>query len=648
MPVQNARDIYNMSKEAVWSLPDGPMKLQFDDGVLETTARATIFSYYLGVFHRHYPKTPLLMRHHLGNELFTKDSHLDILGKAFWDCLDAHGDDSDIEHLCLLTYQTTNEIYNDFTDKLKAYISTISIYDFIDALEHPEIKKANKEVKPTQLSIDQTYQTITRVLKSPSELRGNTVAKMAKSGLVSIGQIQQCIGPRGFLTDINSQIFIKPILNGYVKGIMNLDDSMIESRSAAKALVFADDAIADSEYFNREMQLIASNVVRLHVGDCGSKEYLPFKVHSSDLKKIAGKYYLAEDGTEKEVLVDDRHLVGKLIRVRSVLKCKHPDAYGVCQKCFGSLGYAVPRLTNLGHACVTILCEAVSQNILSTKHLDGTSKVDEFNVLTDYDKQFIRVGSDPNTLKLSENLAGKEVYITIPVSEAQNLSTIEQQDTTKVHLNQISSISEVVVTIGKGEKLISAKVPVSMGSRFSSLTHEALAYIKKFGWKLTDGGNYIIDLSKWDNELPLFKLPLIHTDTVQYMRSIKAFVMASTKSKRTAKALAAFPTTEHALLEFYKLISSKLNVNIAHLETILLASMARDPENNDHRLPRPIKEGQLVPYGLNMEKRSYGVFMAYQGQAKKLSDIDSFMITTRPDHPMDNILCPFPQVNPQQ
>lgn len=648
MAVHKAWTIYTMDKEAIWNLPDGPISIEFDDGVLETNARATIFSYYLGVFHRHYPKTPLLMRHHLGNNLFTKDSHLDILGKALWDCIDAYGGSIDIEHLCLLTYQTTNEIYNDFTTRLKAYVSTISILDFVDVMEHPEIKEANDTVQGNQFSIDNTYHVITNVLKRRGEFKNNTVANMASMGLVSLGQIQQCVGPRGFLTDINSQIFIKPILSGYAKGIMKLDDSMIESRSAAKALVFADEAIAESEYFNREMQLLCAIVTRLHPGDCGSKDYLPFKVHPSDLKKIAGKYYLADDGTEKEVMVDDRKLIGKLIRIRSALNCKHHDSYGVCQRCFGSLGYAIPRHTNLGHASVTILCEAVSQNILSTKHLDSTSKVDEFDVLTDYDKQFIRVGSDPNILKFAEGLTGKVVHLTIALSEAQNLSVIEHQDVNKLHLSQISSLTEVMVSVGVGENTVTARVPVSMGSRQASLHYEALAYIKQKGWKLNNQGNYVIDFTDWPNEGQLFFLPLIHTDTVQYMRSIKSFVMASTKSKKQQKSMSSFQTKEHALLEFYKLISSKLNVNLAHLEVILLASMARDPEKGDYRLPRPISKGDLVSYSDNMDNRSLSVQMAYQGQTKRLIDISSFMLPVRPDHPLDNILCPYPKINPRQ
>lgn len=650
MNTYNARDIWNLDKNQIWNLPDGPMVLVFEDGTLDTNMRATVFSYYLGTFQRHYPKTPLLMRHHIGDQQVTKSLHLKVLGYGLWDCLDAHEpDEIDVEDLTLLAYQATNEIYNDFTTRLKSFVSTISILDALEVMDHPEIKKANESVFATQLSIDQTYRKIKTTLTDNNELKGNTISRMAKSGLVSMGQIQQCVGPRGYLTDIDSNIFPHPILTGYIQGIDKLHDSMIESRSASKAAIFTKDPVAESEYFNREMQLVATTLARIHPGDCGSKEYIPFKVRSSDLNKIAGKYYKADDGNEIAVTENCRHLIGKLIQMRSVLKCQHPDHYGVCSKCFGELAVAIPYGTNLGHVCTTVMCEKISQNVLSTKHLDGSSKVDDFDI-SEHDKQFIRVGSESN-LKLSEKLLGKKIQLTLSATQADNLASIDNRDVRTLPLHSISTLSEVALTIEDDRGLrTTTTVPVSMGTRYSSLSYEALEYIKKHGWVMSDKGNYVIDLTHWDIELPLFILPLKHTDMVQYMKSIKSFIMASGKGpvKKSQKSLRDYPTVEQALFQFYNLISSKLTVNIVHLETIVLSAMIRSESQKDHRLPSPIKSGELGSYGGNMLNRSMGASMAYERQGKKLTDIRAFTLIKRPDHPMDNLLMPFPHINPQQ
>ncbi|MBE0438178.1 MAG: hypothetical protein IBX57_00230 [Gammaproteobacteria bacterium] len=659
MSVVNARDIYNLTKDKVWRLPEGKMSLKFDDGVvIETTNRATVFSWYLGVYHRMYPKTPLLARHHLGDRQIGKNTHLDILGDALFDAVDAYNGSLNMEELSLKAYQLTNEIYNDFTTRLKAYVSTITILDFLDALEHPEIKKANSEVKPTQLSIDQTYQAIGGVLKRDGELVGNTVSRMAKSGLVSMGQILQCVGPRGYLTDIDSNIFRKPVLTGYAQGVNLLYDSMIESRSASKALMFAKDPVAESEYFNRQMQLMASIVTRVHEGDCGSNEYILFKVRSSDLQKITGKYYLDEtDKKLKEVRAGDRHLVGQLLKFRSPLKCKHSDSYGVCSTCYGALHKSLPLQTNVGHISATVLCEKISQNVLSTKHLDGSSKVDDFEI-SDYDSRYIRSESnviDPKdggeggtVIKLSERLKGAKIKMTLVESQARNLSDIEYHKVEALAPSQITSLTEVAFTLENKEGFTeTVTIPVSMGSRFSWLTFDALKYVKEKGWHLSSKGNYVIDLTDWDNDLPLFQLPLKHTDMVQYMKTIKRFVIHAGKPYRGPDSKTIKPVVDRKLIDFYNLISSKLSVNLVSLEIIMLSAMIRSEADRDFRLPRPVTSGELGSYDENMGFRSMGVSMAYQAQSRRLTDTRSFTIRTRPDSLFDNLLLPFPHANPR-
>lgn len=671
MQVHKARDIYNLDKEAVWRLPDSDLMLEFDDGTqCQVGVKATIYSWYGGVFHRLYPETPLLPRHHLGDRQIRKGAELDILGAGLFDCRAVYGDRVDMEELSLIAYQTQNELYNDMTTRLKASVSTISILDFIDVLEHPEIKEANENVQPTQLSIDQTYNKIWSVLTREGELLGNTVARMAKSGLISEGQIKQCVGPRGFLTDYDSSIFRRPVLTGYAQGVRTLYDSMVESRSASKSLMFAKDPVADSEYFNREMQLIASTLTRLHRGDCGTKEHVIFKVRSSiDLELIAGKYEILNDGSLRQVTKEDRHLYGTMIKMRSVLKCSHPDSYGFCSTCFGGLSDSIPTHTNIGHVCVTVMCEKISQNVLSTKHLDGSSKVDEFQV-SDYDRRYIRSGTDvevkktalgkdteqASVIKLSERLAGRQIKMLLAESQASNLSDIDYTEIDKLAPSNVTSLTEVKLTVREDDGFDqTVTVPVSMGARRSWLSAEALAYIKTNGFRLSDGtgaerGNYVIDLSNWDVDLPLFQLPLKHTDMVQYMKTIKSFIMAAGEGKKTTgqKTLKDYPTIDRGLTEFYNLINSKLKVNIAHLETIVLSAMVRSEADNDHRLPRPISEGELGSYRKNMEMRSLGISMAYERQSKRLVDVGSFIHRKRPDSPFDNLLAPFPHVNPRE
>ena len=640
----HARDLAATDVDELWQLPDGPMKVIFDDGVLETNSRATIYSAYMWGLYTLYPKTPALMAHHLGDKRVGSTTHLDLLGRVMWDCYDAYEADvplaerrAFIESLSRYVYQATNRIYNDFTYRLESYVRTLSILDFIDVIHHPAIKAANDKVQPNQRSIDHTYTVIGQVLKDPRELIGNPVANAAKNGLVSLGQINQCVGPRGFVTDVDSNIFREPILTGFVQGLRSLYGSMIESRSAAKSLTFTEEPLQKTEYFNRRLQLLAATLKWVELGDCGSTTYLSWRVHNNkDLKAIAGKYYLTDKGLQR-VKETDHFLVGELIQLRTVLHCLHPKADTICATCFGDLALSVPDFTNIGHVSATALCEQASQRVLSVKHEDKSSSVGAIE-LSEYDQQYIRIGSDPNTIKLSDRLENRRVLLTINAKEAEHISDVHyMEDVRERPTSMISNLTEVQLTIISKNREESVIVPVSMGARHSSMTHDLLEYAKKHGWTLTPTGNYCIDLSQWDNELPLFVLPLKHMNMLDYMATIETFLKASSEGGPLT-TLKDFDTPEAALAEFFSLVSSELVVNIAHLEVLVKVAMIRSSRYRDYRIPH---EGNAVEFGAfntTMANRSLSAAMAYQDHKRVLDNPATFLITERPDHPLDYML----------
>lgn len=652
----SARDILAMSPEQLWALPEGQMLVVFDDGdAIETTTRRTIFSAYLWEYHRLYPKVPLTRHHHIGDRRLGNRTHLDILGKCLWDTYDVHAGTLDLADLTRIAYETTNRLYNDFTYNLEAYVSSVSILDFIEVMDHPEIKKANAAAKPTESSINQTYDAIESVLRDPKALLRNPVADAAKSGLVSMGQILQCVGPRGYVTDIDSTIFRRPILTGYVEGFSKLYDSLIESRSAAKATSFSRDHVADAEYFNRKMQLLTETFRRVHgvaevadgmlmniskdpsKRDCGSKVYRNIRLRSSDLRMLSGKYHLTTDNELKPILETDRHLVGKQLKVRSVFDCRLEDREGVCATCFGELALSIPGITNVGHLCATQLCEMVSQSVLSTKHLDHSSTVDELP-LTDYERKYLRLGADPNHIGLAASLKGKSIHLVISSDEAENLSDIQHTDNVKeLSLSRISELTDIVLIVNKGKKdETRVPLPVSIGSRKSSMNHKLLEYIKVRGWSLTGDGDYVVDLKDWSQEDTLFELALKHINMLDFMDSIEHMVKA-TGRKPKLKSLRDFDDPWAALLELYELVSSKLSVNVVHLELIILSTMIVSSKDNNYNIPLPGEPFEFGSYEQTMSMRSMVPRLAYKKQEPELYNPKSYVFTDRPSHLLDAI-----------
>lgn len=635
MMTYQARVLLNLPVDDVWTLPDGPLLVEFDDGLVETTARETIFSWYFWVYQRLYPKTPLCVRHHMAGKRLSARSHLDLMGRGLKDCFDAHRGEVEIEDLCRIAYQTTNHAYNELTYRLEEHVATVSIFDYIDVVEHPTIKEANDNVRPNEQSIRHVYGVIEKVLNDPNELIGNALSKSAKSGLVSMGQILQCVGPRGSLTDVDSHIFRRPIRRGYVHGFRDFHDTLVESRSASKSLLLAKDPLAMTEYFNRQMQLAGVVVETVHHADCGSQRYLDWRVKANDLKVLVGKYHLI-DGRLAVVSDGDRHLVGKVIKLRTVLGCQHEDPYGVCSTCFGELAYSIPKGTNLGHVATTNMCKEASQKVLSNKHLDSSANIDEIE-LSEYEQRWIAQDADVNKLRLASRLRGKRLALRLSYEACRNLSDVHRLDQVRrMPVSRFTELEEVMVVQRSEFGDEPAILAVSRGNRHSSLTHEALEWIKEKGFQVLDERIVEIDLTDWDIDQPLFELPMKHANMVDYMKSIERMIKAGRGRKE--KTLRSFDTPDAALMELYDLVSAKLTVNVAYLEVIVLSTMIKSSRPSDRFIPKANDHAEFGAYSENIALRSVTASMAYQSQATVIHDPKSYIIKHRPRHTLDDLI----------
>lgn len=641
-----ARDILTMSRDEVWALPDGPMTLIFDDGELETTNRRTIYCSYVWDIHRNYPKTPLLKKHHMGMERISARVHLNLLGTSYESCFRTYRDDDgfDRENVWKLIYVIVNDIYNDFIQKVDAYVSTLNVLGFLEALEDPAIKEANDTVQPTQKSIDKTYDTIKTALMESDSLKHNGIAKDMRSLMIDPKQVCQCLGPRGYVTEIDSTIFPIPITVGYAKGMRSLYESMIESRSASKSLMFQKDPLAKCEYFNRKLQLVAQSVRYLAEGDCGSQHYMPWKVESGEIDQMEGLHY-EKDGKLATIKEGDRHLVGEVLNLRTPFGCIHPHRQTVCETCYGETAYSIPHGTIPGQVAAISIGEKVSQLVLSTKHVDGSSKVDDIN-LGDFYSQYLVSGAEDNTLRLSRDLEGLPIRIVISSSDASDLPSIQNiTDFEDLNPARISSMRDVQFIIGSKEgEMHEQVVPTSMGSRHGSLTPKALLYIKDKGYELDSKGDYVIDLSGWDVGDALFELPLKHVNMLEFQAEVETMILSGGgRSGRTSSGVRNLMSYNgedpaEAIKELLHLINSRLSLNISHVMIMAYSVSAVDPANNDYRLPRGGEDFKFDRISEITLGRSLGGFMAYQEQSKAFTTPESYTIKDRPTHPMDDLL----------
>jgi len=655
-----ARNIVNLPIEECWDTLTGVFTIRFDDGDYEVNEKTTLYSRYAWEFHRAYPGAPIKMSHHLKKMLngrrVSPSTHLSLIKTVLWDVYDYHCEliPSEQERrqlrfdMAKMAYEVTNMMYNDMSYRLEEYVISLDVVDFIKVLQTPAMVEMESRLEPTEASITGAYSTISSVLRDTPEMLLSPISKMIRSNLISEKQLHQCLGPRGFLTDTNSDRFAHPILSGYIHGIRSIHDNMIESRSASKSMEFAKEPLQTAEYFSRRLQFVSQAVETLHHEDCGSTKYLGWYVrgrevvdgevtYEGDLSQIVGKNYMDDDGVLKTVKETDTHLVGRKINMRSVFNCFHPDPSGVCRVCFGKISDSIPDNTNLGQLCATYVTQQSSQAVLSVKHLDGTATV-EPAILTQEDQKFLQVVGGGNSYKLSDRLKGNKISIIVKASEVKNLTDVlEIDDILKLQTPRVTEIKAISVQVTTDKMIYDQEIQVNEKRRLSSFTHDMLRHVREKKWTYDQHGNVVIDMDGWDFEKSILTLPLRTFNMSDHSREIAVMIESCVEDTEKRDN---FMSPASLLVDLFTLVNEKLNVNLAILEVVLYAAMIVSAEENDYALPKPWGKQGMGVMRLTMDYRNLAPRMAYERHGEIITNPATYLLPNRFEHIFDGLIMP--------
>jgi hypothetical protein len=661
-----AREFMNQDVLGNWPLPDEKLEIEFDDGVLVTNTRRSIVSWFCWELHRQFPLTPLNIRHHIGNQFFTAQATLVAMSNIIRDLHYAYFDETlqdhqetayDRESAWKIIARIENEIYNHLSINLEEWQTSTNAFHMLELFNYEPMRLVREAIRPNQLSITRAYEKSTEILMKDPKLLHNPIVRGLRSKQIKLTQFLQIIVCRGYLTDIDQIIFRKPITVGFFEGMTSLHDIMIESCSAKKALISTKKPLRIVEYFNRKMQLSTVVVHTLLWKDCKSERYATIHVDPGMFRSIEGKFYLNDRGGLTAITEHDRHLIGRDLQIRSAMFCNHRGEGGVCRVCFGENAWSVPNKTNIGHVCSTEMCHEGSQLVLSTKHYDGSSVVDEI-LITDHDAQYIALAmTDPNNpdmdnnessaIKFSPRLSKMLPQLIMesnprpPVDNASGLPSITPHTSVDhLSIHRVTSFREVQlqVTNLRGE-VSTAHVSVSQGARLGSLSKPMLHYIQRNGYTVMEDGKFMVDLQDWNFDEVAFALPMRHSNMLDYMSEIEHFIRSPSKKDdqrvSTVRKLKSYTDPVEALIDFHDLVSSKLSVNICHLEVILLSLMRPADDPDDYCLPDIDRESMFEEHGRLMAMRSAGGLLAYERQPDVIDDVDSYLIKKRPPHVLD-------------
>lgn len=660
-----ARDLLALSSTELFERFDNvlTMPLKFDDGTIATVnGRKTIVSTIYWDYHREFPELQLLPHHHIGNVIFGNRIHKNLLSAPLWECFmqDICKDMDKLNRMAMVIF---NNIFVFTGEELEEYVTTISVIDYLDLIEHTVIADAIVNTRPSTSSIEKTYKIITDIVMTCPTLNNNAIAMACRASLISIGQVLQAL-LRGFITDYDSNIFRKPIMTGYAEGLKILAESAQESRSGTKALKATTEPLRKTEYFGRKMalqnQYVKSivappmkSIVKLNglthqSSDCGSDRTVEFLVTRKSLVNLAGKIHVLSDGSFEEITERSIHLEGKLVRLRSPLECKHRAEYKVCETCAGGLSFSIPSTmyyrqeTRLGHICSIALCSFVTQKVMGVKHEDGSSVAEHLNIEA-RDAEFIKLnGADPSKIQFHMTLKDQNPRLVIPEEYVKYLDDINNPDVKDVKIlptTTLAAMAEIVlqrtVKNSKGEdEEVEDMIPTSVGPRLASFTYDFLEHLKKHGWTVNGYGDYVIDLTQWRFSKPFLVMPQRHMNMLEYMQSISEFI-----EKKSRNGIYGCKTPAEALRKIYDIVNSRANVNVFHLEVLLLASLATDNLRADSGAPA-LGEDEVTfnIHRENMFNRSAAGGMAFERHGDIIMKASSYNNKNKPDHGFDNIL----------
>lgn len=664
----SARKLLQLSTADIGRIFKGKMIVVFDDGEMLTSARETAYSSVFWDFHRLVPEMPILKSHHVRSCLgdldfegvdwktqkyYNAKMHNEVGKHVYWtahairNAKRPHRFDKELNRLY---FQTINNLYN-FLANLKGYELSFNDREYLEIRFHPFVDAAQKRLTRDPKVISDTTKEVLNFVKTSPDFDNNSLAKSVRAGLVREMQFMQCILVRGYVEDIDNNIFEEPILHGFLDGLSQFEN-FIESRAAAKSLLYNKKVIQFVEYFSRTLQLQAMIVKNLHKGDCGSESYQRWTIRPTlvdtvtgrtvrecDLKNMQGKYYKlnAEDKELKALKASDTHLVGTSILIRSpIAGCRHPDPHGICSVCFGALASSYDE-HNLGEQCAAEIAAGQTQNVLSQKHAQSSSVADPI-VIDDENRMVFTTNATKDSYILADEMLGKDFYIVLAKSECPGFIDLDYVKNVEEigSITHASELTAVTFVMRNGDFEDRYTVPVCMGSRRSSLSMDMLAYIKQNRPVIKDD-NYIIDMKNWRSKAPFATMPLSQESPYKRAERIQSLVLGDAKNssdRDTSEAPIALGQ------KLFDLLNANLSVNYSLVEVMVYSLMVRNTMTNDYFLP---KEGDRMGLGVNsrvMSKRSLGGLMAMEDHARVILDPESYDERPRLDHTYDVILKP--------
>lgn len=363
----------------------------------------------------------------------------------------------------------------------------------------------------------------------------------------------------GTVPDGNGSVFPTIINSSFINGGTNTTEyQLIESSKGRTAQILAKCNVGTSGNFARLLGLNNREGTILHhdpVYDCHSANPIRIVIRSEQyLEMFEGRYYrLSPNGMEHQISLDDKHLIGQTIYLRSPMTCaSHARGRGICYKCYSDLAYTNSSL-NIGQLASELLSAALTQRLLSAKHL-LESKVKKMNWSHGFEDIF-NVELNIITLHEDADYEGWKMII-----DPEDISYESEED--EFEYNEYISRFTVQAPNGMTYDIHTENYDsIYLSDDINKVIRQASA---------TNNDMLEIDMTKLQDGV-VFLLNITNIEYSDTLNKIKAII--NKEAETTSYDI-------HGILQQFvdTIISGKLDISAVHLE-VILSNQIRHPEN---------------------------------------------------------------------
>lgn len=568
----------------------------------------------------------LNMEHYYTNGRFTDKAIISVLSKIMEHFV--YTDRISLRLFNTRAMQAINYIFNEIYEGAAAHRVMVTLRDMLDIAYHPKIVKGREKIREEETveSINDLYASLKEVLEETQEV--NTISSLYASKTLNDTQVNQCFGARGFVADMDSSVFNKPISECYVTGLSDLYSFSIDSRSAVTALWFSSTSIQDAEDFSKMVQLQAMVVDDFSVEDCGTTEGHELTVEESDRETLIGAYYKRRPEDSWTPYHGESELIGEKIIVRTAMTCKCEKYNRVCKRCVGEITKQIMPNYNIGYWAVCQITEPNNQGLLSTKHRIASAS-DGDVVYSSTEARIFRADDEKVFFNKEHRYEDNIMYI--PIASIPGLNAITHTNVSTIPVSEISNITDIQLIDGKGNL---TDLHVAYKGRNAIMSRHLLEYLIKNGYTITDNDMIAIDMRNWKKSRQLFYVPKKTFDFRKYSAGLAKMIENSGRSNDGTK----ITNGREMLNALYRYINSKMSVSFSAINVFVYSLTAEDPDSGNFR---PIKDPEhpLPKFGHIRYRRSFTSMMNSGTTKYSLNPV--FRIDRKKtSHPLDVLFAP--------